>query len=47
MLIDEDNGDVLSLLCEGLEGALNLRSLGLSVDNQEIALCVRGVGNML
>lgn len=47
MLIDEDNGDVLSLLCEGLEGALDLRSLGLSIDDQKVALCIRGVGDML
>lgn len=40
MLIDQDDGDVLSFLGVGLEGPLNLRVLCLGIDNKKVALSV-------
>lgn len=47
MLVDEQNGNVLSLLCKVVEGLLDGRSLGLVVDNKVVLLRVGRVGNVL
>jgi hypothetical protein len=47
MLIDQDNSDIFPLLCEVLKGALNLRSLGLGLDDEEVSLGVRRIGDVL
>lgn len=47
MLVDQEYGDVLALLCEALEGPLDLGGLGLAVDDEEVPLRVRRIGDML
>lgn len=47
MLVDQQNSDVLPLLCEVLECLLDGGGLGLGVDHKEVALRVWGIGNML
>lgn len=47
MLIDQEHGDILALLGEGLESPLNLRVLGLAIDDEEVSLGVGWVGDML
>lgn len=47
MLIDEDNSNIFPLLCEVLKGALNLRGLGLGIDDEEVSLGVRRIGDVL
>lgn len=47
VLIDQENGNVLSLLCEVLESLLNLRRLRLGIDDQEVTLCICAFSDML
>jgi hypothetical protein len=47
VLVDQDNGDVLSLLGEVLESPLDLRGLGLAVNDEEVSLGVWAIGNVL
>jgi hypothetical protein len=47
MLIDQDNSDIFPLLCEVLKGTLNLRGLGLGIDDEEVSLGVRRIGDVL
>lgn len=47
MLVDEQNGNVLSLLGKVVKGLLDGRGLGLVVDNKVVLLRVGRVGNVL
>lgn len=47
MLIDEHNSNILPLTRERIECALDRRSFGPGVDNEEVLLGVRGVGDVL
>lgn len=47
MLIYKQNGDILPILCISVKGLLDRRGLGLRVDNEEILLRVRRLGDVL
>lgn len=47
MLVNQENGDILSFLREVLERFLDRGGLGLGVDHEEIALGIRSVRHML
>ena len=46
MLVDQDYTNVLSLLCEPCKSLLYLRIFGLMVNDKEIPLCIRWLGNV-
>jgi hypothetical protein len=46
MLVDQDYSNVLSLFCELCECLLYLRRLGLMVNDKEVSLCIRWLGNV-
>lgn len=47
MLVDEENGNVLALLGEAVEGLLDGVCFGLVVYDEVVLLSVRRVGNVL
>lgn len=47
VLVDQQNSNILSLLREVLECSLDGGGLGLGVDNEEVALRVWGIGDVL
>lgn len=46
MLIDQDDTNVLALLCEAVECLLDLRFFRLSVAHEEVLLRVRRIGDV-
>lgn len=47
MLVDQDNGNVLALLCEAVECAFDGRGFRLGIDYQVVLLAVWGVCDVL
>lgn len=47
MLVDQNDGNILSLLCEVAKRFLDRRCLGLGVDDQEVPLGIRAVCDVL
>lgn len=47
MLIDQQDSNVLALGGETVEGGFNVLVLGFGVDNEEVLLGVRGLGDVL
>lgn len=47
MLVDQKNSNVLSVLREVLESLLDLRGLGLGIDDEEVALRICAFSDML
>lgn len=47
MLIDQKHADIFSLSSEVVECPFDGRSLRLGIDDEEVALRIRGIGNML
>lgn len=47
MLVDKENGNILSLLREVLERSLDRWSLSLGVDHEEVSLGIRWICDML
>lgn len=47
MLVDEQNGNVLALGGEAIEGGLDGRRLGLCVDDEKVLLAVGRLGDVL
>ena len=47
MLVDQQNGNILSLLGETVKGVFDGRGLGLVVDHEVVLLRVWGVGDVL
>lgn len=47
MLVDEENGNILSVLCEPVKCLLDGRCLGLGIDHKEIPLRIRRLCDML
>lgn len=47
MLVDENDSNILPLLSEGLECSLDFGCFGLRVDDKEVSLRIRRIGNVL
>ena len=47
MLIDEQYGNILAVMCVAVESGLNGGCFGSGVDDKEILLCVWRLGYML
>ena len=47
ILIYQQNGDILPILCISVKGLFDRRGLCLRVDNEEVLLCVWRLGDML